>query len=168
MRYFQKLIVFCIAMTGCITVNFASTSLLTSNLSENVMVLSNCNITTANVTLSFGSYDPTAIAIESNLDSMTTFSVRCTKGTSASISLSNGLNANGSVRRMTNSIGSFLNYQLYTDASRSNVWNNINTYNYVADNFAPQTFSIYGRIPGGQDNVSAGSYSDAVVITVTF
>lgn len=164
----QRLFFSLIAM-GWVTIVYAvQTAQSTSNIPESARVNANCNIVSDSITLPFGSYDPTAITIANNLDSVTTFSVRCTKGTSAIITLSEGLNASGHFRRMGNAIGNYLNYQLYTNSSRSAVWNSTNTMVYAAQNFTPRVFSIYGRVPGGQSNVSAGSYSDSVTITVAF
>lgn len=132
-------------------------------------VPANCNFAGGAVTLAFGSYDPTGANASSgsDLDQATTFDLRCTKGTSATIAINNGLNASGTTRQMSNS-GVFLTYELYNDTSRTTIWNDTNTVTYNALSASPATFSIYGRVPKGQDAVSTGNYSDTVVVSATF
>lgn len=139
-----------------------------STLPTRAIVQSNCNIVGSHVTLSFGNYDPSSANITSNLDSITNFSIRCTRGTSAVISLNDGLNYGSGMRRLSNGLGDFLTYQLYSDSGRSAVWNTSNVINYAASSAVPTTFTLYGRIPAGQTNVSVGNYADTVTITVTF
>lgn len=139
-----------------------------SNISESVIVTSNCNVTGGNVTLSFGSYDPSMTNLTRDLDSTSNFSLRCTPGTSAVISMDSGQHASGATRRMVNSLGNYLEYQLYTDSSRSSVWNQSNTQSYAASTLQPRTFTVYGRVPAGQEAVLAGSYGDTITITITF
>ena len=67
-------------------------------------------------------------------------------------------------RRMTNTNGGQLNYNLYTNADRQTIW--------PADvATAPQIdangeMTVYGRIPANQDSIP-GSYINNVIITVT-
>ncbi len=66
-----------------------------------------------------------------------------------------------------------LNYNLYTNSSRTSVWGDgtggtsVITLNKVNRNAPPRVMAVYGRIPTGQD-VSAGSYSDTLVVTITW
>ena len=61
----------------------------------------------------------------------------------------------------------FLNYDLYTSAGRTTVWNLANRVNYVAASKAVTALTIFGRVPSNQD-VSAGSYTDTVVAQAEF
>jgi len=137
-----------------------------SMLPAAALVSPNCKFTGENVTLSFGTYDPVSANVARDQDAMAKFQLRCVKGTSASVSLNEGLYAAGSMRRMRGGDG-YLNYQMYTDASRSSVWNTSNTVTYSSTTPVPKHFSIYGRIPAGQD-VSAGVYMDTVTLSVSF
>ena len=142
----------------------ANATTATANLTVTATVLSTCSVTAGS--LAFGNYDPTSA---SNVDQAGTFQVTCTKGTSATVGLDTGSNASGSTRRMTDGTD-FLSYELYKEAARTNVWSNSGL-GLVSLAAAPsntaQTLTVYGRISGSQ-NVGAGSYSDTVVITVTF
>ncbi len=64
-----------------------------------------------------------------------------------------------------------LNYNLYTDATYTNVWGDgtsgTNVLTEKAHKNRPLTLIIYGRIPTGQD-VSAGSYSDILTVILNW
>jgi spore coat protein U-like protein len=144
--------------------NLASAATASANLTVTATVLSTCSVAAGS--LAFGNYDPTSAL---NVDQAGTFQVTCTKGTSATVGLDSGSNASGATRRMTDGTD-FLSYELYKETARTNVWSNSGggLVNLVAaPSNAAQTLTVYGRISGSQ-NVQAGSYSDIVVITVTF
>jgi spore coat protein U-like protein len=142
----------------------ADAATASANLTVTATVVSTCSVGAGS--LAFGNYDPTAA---SNVDQAGTFQVTCTKGTSATVGLDTGSNASGSTRRMTDGTD-FLSYELFKETARTNVWGNSGA-GLVALAAAPsnaaQTVTVYGRISGSQD-VRAGSYSDTVIITVTF
>ena len=152
----------CLALVTALTYPvIAATS--TANLTVTATVLANCTVSSA--TLAFGNYDPTG----GNVDQSTTFQVACTKGTSATVGLNTGGNAAGAVRRMANGTD-FLAYELYKEGARTNVWGNSGTDLVslaAAASNAAQVLTVYGRVTGLQD-VSVGSYTDTVLVTVTF
>jgi spore coat protein U-like protein len=141
----------------------------TANLPVSVQVASNCTISATAV--AFPSYDPVATHATSPDDSTAgAVSIACTKGTTASIGLGLGANASGSTRRMKDGSTYTINYELYSDAGRTTVWGNASG-SWLTPAAAPdknaRTFTVYGRIPGGQD-VPASTYTDTVVATVNF
>lgn len=136
----------------------------TANLAITAAVISNCTITAGSV--AFGNYDPVDANDTTDLDATGTVTVRCTKGTSATVGLGNGLNHNGT-RRMSDGGGEFLNYELYSDAPGGTVWTDAATVAYAAADRSPEDLTVYGRVPSAQD-AAAGSYSDTVVATITF
>jgi spore coat protein U-like protein len=138
----------------------------TGSVTVSASVAGNCLVSSP--TIVFGAYDPLGANETTNLDQSADFTVRCTKGANAQVGLLNGGNHDGSTRRMVAGAGQFLNYELYREASHSNVWNNsTNRYNHVAASKAPVTLTIYGRVPSGQDPV-AGNYGDTVQIEANF
>jgi spore coat protein U-like protein len=137
---------------------------VTANVAVSAAVSANCVVNAGSV--AFGAYDPLVVNDTANLDVDGSFTLQCTKGTPATLSLGNGTNFSGGSRRMAAG-GNFLTYDLYTSAGRTTVWNGTNTISYTAATKALYTQSIYGRVPGGQD-ASVGSYTDTVVATVTF
>lgn len=91
-----------------------------------------------------------------------TIQLACPTGTNWKVSLDNGINASGTQRRMKNAQGSYLDYALYQDASRSILWQGNTQYS-----FSNQTIPVYGAIPA-QDINSVGQYSDTITVTLTY
>jgi len=140
--------------------------------------LSAAGIATCNVdaqSLDFGVYD-----LVNALDSSSNITVTCTRSGSGAaqadylITLSVG-SGSYSAREMSNGASGILYYNLYRDPARAIVWGGDVTSGVVgslkitpAD---PPTLSIihpvYGRIPGNQSSVDAGTYSSPAPITVT-
>lgn len=121
--------------------------------------------------VSFGSYD---VFDAMALDSTGTITVLCTgvtMGDLITIEIGPG-NASSAANRYMLNGATTLDYNLYVDASRTSIWGNGSNGTVVqgplsiADS-TPTAFTVYGRIPA-QQNVSAGSYSDTVVVTVQF
>lgn len=141
----------------------ASGATSTANLSVSVEVQPTCNV--GNGTLNFGTYSPISGSL---VDASTTFQLTCTKGTSATIALGQGANYS-SGRRMSSGT-EFLTYELYKESARTNVWGDSigTTVSVVASSSAAQTISVYGRVAASQTTVGVGTYTDSVLITVTF
>ena len=136
----------------------------TSSFAVTATVAANCTISAG--ALAFGSYDPVVTNASADLDQTSTITVACTKGSSAAVSLDDGVNASGSTRRMKAG-ADYLDYEMYSDSGRTTVWNTSNTVSYAATSKAPASLTLYGRVAAGQD-VPTGSYSDTVVATITF
>jgi len=83
--------------------------------------------------------------------------------------MDDGLNSPGRPRRMRQSDRDFLDYDIYKDAARAQVWGTgLNDMDIsAAPSRNPRTFTAYGRVPGGQD-ANLGNYSDTVLVTVIF
>ena len=143
----------------------------TANLQVSVSVNSNCTISSTAVT--FSNYDPISTHATDPADSTGgAVTVTCTKGTSANIGLDLGANFSGSQRRMKDggATPNYINYQLFSDSGRTTEWGNASG-SWLSPAPAPdknaRSFTVFGRIPGGQD-VPAGTYTDTVVATVNF
>ncbi len=138
-----------------------------TNLSVTATVAKNCSITTAAV--AFGSYDPIVANATTPLDGTGSVVVTCTKGAGTRIDLGLGANASGSTRRMLGGTDN-LTYELYSDTGRTTVWGSgagAGLTIATAPSKAARTFTVYGRVPAGQD-VGAASYADTVVATINF
>ena len=139
-----------------------------ANMQVNANVIRKCTITTQ--PMAFGNYDPVLANATAPLDVQTTITVACTKGTSIDIAMDAGDNAAGTQRRMVDGRRTFLNYEVYKDASRTQRWGEIFGQRYdggVAPSRDPRQFIAYGRVPGGQD-VPEGTFQDTVLVTVQF
>lgn len=127
-----------------------------------------CTISAVGV--SFGSYD---VLASSPRDSTGTVTFRCIASVPVTVDLNRGQNsATFNPRRMTKGSGPLLDYNLYMDAARTTIWGDGSAGTSRYSNNAPPALTdvnltVYGRIPAGRD-VTAGSYSDTVVATITF
>lgn len=123
---------------------------------------------------SFGAYDDSSA---SPTDAATSIVVSCARNGGpgpVTVTLQIGPSANSGLiaTRTMRSGASSLNYNLYRDAARSQVWGQTSGVDTGSINIfinnnssANGTFVVYGRIPA-QQNVQAGTYSDTVQITV--
>jgi spore coat protein U-like protein len=131
----------------------------------------NCSVTTTPV--SFINYDVFSL---SPAYSTGTVSVRCNnpdkKPIPVTIAIDSGSSGAFNPRQMKQTTGTDrLNYYLYTNASRTVIWGDgtggtSTVINNVSKN-SPWNAIISGTIPQRQ-NVSAGNYSDIVVVDISF
>jgi spore coat protein U-like protein len=130
----------------------------------------NCTISTA----AFGAYDTASANGLSVLDGTGTITVACTNGSSAMVTLGQGANADtGStdaapLRRLKDSATNYMSYSLYSDPARTTAWGNTagTGVAHTGDGTATD-LTVYARLAAGE-NKPATSYSDTVVVTVTF
>jgi len=145
---------------------FAATA--TANLNISASVAAVCTISTSPV--AFGAYDPVVANAATDLNGTGTVTVACTKGAAATIDLGNGGNLSGGSRRMSSG-SDFLNYALYKDAARTQVWGTGlaggTTSAYNAASKAATAVTVYGTVPQNQD-VTVGAYSDVVLATINY
>ena len=115
--------------------------------------------------VAFGAYDPRSPSATDGAGTLTF--TGCTAA--YTISLSSGSSSSYAPRKMA--AGPYrLEYNLYTDPGRNAVWGDGTGGTSVRSvSGAPDgaNYTVYGRIPAAQ-NVGAGSYSDQVIVTVTF
>ena len=116
--------------------------------------------------LNFGAYDPLVGA----LDGTSTITATCTAGTRYEIGLSAG---NGTpattTRAMTDGASAQLDYELYSDATRTAIWGAPGgaTVTQTSLTGGAVAYTVYGRIPASQ-YVPAANYVDTVTVTVTY
>ena len=105
-----------------------------------------------------------------NVDSTGSVSIACgALVRNITVSLSRGQNGTFSPRAMAKG-GEDLNYNLYQDAGRTNIWGDGTsgtTVFSIANPANNTTRTIYGRVPFAQD-VSAGAYTDTITATINF
>ncbi len=102
----------------------------------------------------------------------TTIDVTCANLVSYQVGLDNGLYALGT-RRMLHGTTDFLQYELYTNAIRTLVWDmnfipgNPNVVSKTGTGLT-QSIPVYGKIFAGQNLAPAGGYQDTIVVTVNW
>lgn len=131
--------------------------------------LAECTISVTSV--AFGTYNTTGAT---PLDGTGSVRLDCRHNDNPVVSIGTGSSGSYFPRRMANGT-SQLQYNLYADAARTSIWGNGT--GGTATVTPPITQSvglrrireapIYGRLPAGQ-NVRAGTYTDAMFVTVSF
>ncbi|WP_439520650.1 Csu type fimbrial protein [Hydrogenophaga sp.] len=127
-------------------------------------VPSGCQIT-AVTDLDFGTL---ASSLTGAHDQAASVTLRCPGGTAWQIGMDNGQHHAGN-RRMRNGAGGYIGYGIYRDAARTLAWGNslgVNTVSGTGTG-SPTPVTIHGRIPA-QGGVSSGSYTDTVIVTLTY
>lgn len=113
--------------------------------------------------VNFGSYD---FLSSQNLDSVGHVTVTCDVSSSFTISLSTGAGTYAS-RTMQNGTH-LLQYNLFTDAAHTVVWGDGTGGSVtVTGSGTSVDETVYGSVPAGQ-NPYVGTYSDTIVVTLTF
>ncbi|EIL87364.1 hypothetical protein UU9_16351 [Rhodanobacter fulvus Jip2] len=151
----------------------------TDNLSVSATVTASCTVDST-TEVAFGTYDPVADNASTGIDLTTSsgaIATTCTNGSSATITLGQGANSDtGStdtapLRRMVGATNTdeYLSYSLCQDSTAcATVWgNDAGTGQVVTGTGASDSVVVYGSAPKGQ-NVKADTYSDTVLVTVTF
>jgi spore coat protein U-like protein len=113
----------------------------------------------------FGTYDLNA---STPLDAAGTLDFRCNEPSAVSISISTGGSGSYSPRAMRRGAAT-LQYNLYTNAGRTQVWGDGTggTSSLFVGASRGQALPVFGRIPPLQD-VASGAYADTLVATFNF
>lgn len=125
-----------------------------------------CSVTT--IAVNFGNYITSAAY---PLDTTGYVDITCASGIPYTVRLDTGQNSGGGFNprklRLSGG-GDTLNYNLYRDSARTEVWGDGTSNTYIQTGIGTSGTAhliVYGRIPGGQ-NVKAGLYTDAVIVIV--
>lgn len=134
---------------------------------------STCSCSVTVTTLSFGTYDAAAASPRDSTGGVT---LQCSSPSTISstfdITLSTGGSGSYTTRQMAKGADR-LNYNVYADAARTQLWGNGSNGTFLmratvsGTTFFTANATAYGRIPTGQWN-PAGTYSDTLVVTVTY
>ncbi len=129
-----------------------------------------CTVATTNV--NFGNYDA---FIATPLDSTGSVTVSCDQNppTDVTVAIGASTTSGGFYPRMMRHTfrPDRLNYNFFTNSSVNVIWGDGTAGTETVllrkiNRNRPKTATIYGRIPPGQ-NVSSGSYSDRLTVTIT-
>jgi spore coat protein U-like protein len=127
---------------------------VSATMSVNATVVGACVISTA--PLNFPAYNGTA-----NVDALTTLSVNCSNGQAYRVF------SPTTPRRMVGPGGALLDYELFTDVSRTTALPFDATGAARTGSGFVQSVDIFGRIPANQ-SATPGSFSQIVTIVVDF
>ncbi len=122
----------------------------TGSFNATITITDECLFTSA-TDLAFGSHT----FLTSNIDTTSDVVVTCTASTPYTVDLA----GSGSMTSGGNSI----TYAMYSDSARTTVWSAVGG----TGTGSAQTLTVYGRVPV-QTSQPAGSYTDAVTVTITY
>jgi spore coat protein U-like protein len=169
----------CVTLAALLTAPLCPASLAqagtaTTNMTVQIEITAACSIAAA-PTLDFGSNTGLALTTAA-VSGSTSVSVTCTNGSPYSIGFGLGSNALSSQRRLVYS-GVYLPYNLYVDAAHQYPWSTGSTNATCTTSSdcylgtgsgSAQTVNIYGSVPTVAVAPGAGTYSDTVLMTVTY
>ena len=145
----------------------------TANLTVTLTVTAACTINVA--TLAFPSTAGTSLT-STPVTASTTVSVTCTAGSAYSIGMGQGSNYSSGNRMASG--GNYIPYGLYLDAAWTQAWSTTNASNSCSGgantcylgtgNGSAQSVNIYGKVPTIATAPAPGSYSDTVLMTITY
>lgn len=131
-----------------------------------------CGVTSAGI--AFGAMDGLPGTTK---DTLGTITVICTGtiGEPVSYSIALGPAAGGTAPRTMQAGSRQLRYSLYLDAAHLSPWGDgtagtstiSDSYKLPASSFTRQ-YTVYGRIPSGQNRTLAGNYADTLTITLIY
>ena len=161
-------------VAGCgLAANTTLAATVTNSMPVTSSVVANCKINTFD--LSISNYDPTNSS--ASYTASTSFTVNCTKGATAVVSLDQGKNptagstCDAPARQLKAADGSLLNYQFWYFGSSSSYQWGCGTANTGGGTSASVNTSmplnLQFAVPSRQ-NVPAGSYADQLTLTVSF
>jgi spore coat protein U-like protein len=144
----------------------ASAAEVSDSFQVTLTIADACEIT-ANNNMDFGTKSFLNTAHDASVD----FTIQCTSGTPASISLNGGSGTTGSHTYRTMETGSeSIEYGLYTSDEYTTFWGNGSSQNTTVSytgTGSPDDLTIYGRTRE-QGEPSAGTYTDIITITATY
>ena len=161
-RYLTLLATASLAMTAPLT-GWSATK--TATFTVQATVISDCSIISA-PNINFGNVG----VMTANLDITSTLTVSCTPGTTYSLLLDGGSVAGSSVsNRLMAQGASTLQYQLYSDSGRTQVWGvtqGTDTQGGTGTG-TNSVYTIYARLPP-QATPPVGVYSSTVTATISY
>jgi spore coat protein U-like protein len=143
----------------------AQAATASGSLNLSITIEASCTVVSASA-VAFGS----VATIGANIDQTSTLVVNCSNTTPYTVSLGagNGVGATTTVRKMSAGANT-VNYALFRDAARTQIWGNTIGTDTVAGigTGANQSISIFARV-APQGVLAPGAYTDTVAVTITY
>lgn len=153
-----------VGLAGFLPAAVAPAATKTAKFNVTATVESDCTVSATN--LAFGSVG----LIQSNVDATSTISITCTPNTAYTVGLNEGTVSGSTVdNRMMGNGAATLNFQLYSDSQRTQVWGTTDGVDTVGGtgNGLATNLTVYGRIPS-QTTPAAGNYVTEITATITY
>ncbi|WP_109583997.1 spore coat U domain-containing protein [Cupriavidus plantarum] len=137
----------------------------TTTFTVRLTLTNDCTIAASD--LDFGSTG----VLAANVDQQSQVSVTCSTGAPFQVGLDGGSTASSTIanRLMTGPNAATVQFQIYRDAARTQIWGNTPNTDTVGGtgNGTAQPFVMYGRVPA-QTTPGAGAYTTTVTATINF
>jgi len=136
----------------------------TANLDISLKVIATCTINAA----SFAFTDQ-VVGFTADVSGSVTVNAKCATGTPYKLGFGNGVNSNGSQRRLANG-SNYINYQLYTSSTYADILDMDFTGTKVFSGNGSgidQPYNVYARA-AGTPGAPIGDYTDTVVMTIDY
>jgi len=161
------LIIGALCMAALLECPRAQAATASNTFTVQAVINSSCNVSAT--TLNFGTYDPTSATA---LTGTSTVSVFCTAGTPYTSALNVGSGGGSFVTRTIANGGNVLNYNLFRDAARSQVWGDGSSSTFTVSGtgsglLTANNLTVYGEIPIAQDK-PPGTYTSTITVTVAY
>jgi spore coat protein U-like protein len=152
-----------LALFNCNNIVLLPPQFASASFAVSASVVSNCLVNAQNI--NFGSQG----SLSANVDATGQVSATCTPQTNYSVSLSNGNTGTAPTARQMSMGAAAVTYGLYLDAARSQAWGSTIGTNTTAGTGtgSAQNYTVYGRVPS-QATPAAGTYTDTIVVTLTY
>lgn len=151
----------------CVIVKPAFAEVATSTFEVNASIASTCTLSATD--MNFGEI-PVAAAATVQTNSTSTITVTCSNGETYTVALNRGLNNVAEQRNAKGTVvaGDLLAYDLYKDIARGTVWTQAAAPVPGLGTGTAQVITIYGRVAAGLPYVANTTYTDQVLITLTY
>jgi spore coat protein U-like protein len=155
---------------GCIALIVVSSAAAASDQKHRSGLVPDSTCTFSATPITFGDYN---IDQQTDALSVGTITADCAGTLAFTVALSAGSSGSFESRTMDDVVNGTrytLNYNLYTDPGRSNVWGDGTGGSHVVPALGstiPVSMTVYGRVPGSQKPAS-GSFTDTVTATIAF
>jgi spore coat protein U-like protein len=156
-----------LCMAALLECPVAEATTASNTFTVQAVINSSCNVSAT--TLNFGTYDPTSATA---INGTSTLSVFCTAGTPYTAALNVGSGGGSFVTRTIANGGNLLNYNLFRDAARSQVWGDGSGSTFTVSGtgsglLTANNLTVYGEIPIAQDG-PPGTYTSTITVTVAY
>ncbi|PKB14025.1 spore coat protein U-like protein [Novosphingobium kunmingense] len=164
MRFAHRLCCIFVSATGLVAAMPSHAGQTTYTMPVSASVINGCTINALPLTFIAPAASNPAI------NSITSLTVQCTPNIAFTIDIDTGLYGNGINRRVRHTTSNaYINYDVYRDPPRSQVWGTGQAKN-VTGNSGPTgtvVVPVYGRL-GATNNLRAGAYTDTLTVTISF
>jgi spore coat protein U-like protein len=141
---------------------------VTGTATAKITIPKTCTMSSSTSLLDFGTQTVTGTTVTQTDGSLTGINVFCSYNSAVSV-YATSANASSSQFRLKNG-STYLNYNVYSDSSRSTAWpqsSGATGASATGNGTTALSYALYGRIPA-QSITLPGTYTDTITVTVSY